>query len=93
MMHLPLISLVVRRFTKRRGLLSGIAISGVGFGIAIIPLIASQLIVSYKWRNAELYLGIATVIIIILLAQVMRIKPPPETPTEIPEKRELHASV
>lgn len=93
MMHIPLISLVVKHFRKKRGLLTGIALSGVGFGIAVVPLIASQLIVSYKWRNAELSLGIAAIAIIILLAQLLRKPPEPETAEVITQTPATTASV
>ncbi|MBP1707419.1 MAG: sugar phosphate permease, partial [Chloroflexi bacterium] len=41
--YVPLVSLIARWFGRRRGLMAGIAISGIGIGIAVVPTIASQL--------------------------------------------------
>jgi OFA family oxalate/formate antiporter-like MFS transporter len=43
-MIVPMMSLVIRWFVKRRALMSGILVAGPGFGIITIPLFSSYLI-------------------------------------------------
>jgi sugar phosphate permease len=71
-MYVPIVSLIATWFTKRRGLMSGIGIAGVGFGIGVIPASASQLIVSFNWRTSLFIVGIASLILIVLLAQLLK---------------------
>jgi len=71
-MYVPPVTMIARWFTRRRGLMSGIGISGIGFGIGIMPAIASQLIVSFAWRNALLYLGIFNLIAIAFLGCLLK---------------------
>ena len=73
--YVPLISAVSRWFTKRRGLMSGIVVSGVGFGGVIMPPIASQLILNYGWRNAYIIFGALVLAVIIIAAQCLRPDP------------------
>ncbi len=74
-MYVPLVSTVARWFEKRRGLMSGIGISGLGFGIGIIPAFASQLIISFSWQTSLLILGAVNLILITLFAQILRSGP------------------
>jgi MFS family permease len=71
-MYVPPVTLIARWFTRRRGLMSGIGISGIGFGIGIMPAIASQLIVSFDWRTALLGLGIFNLVAITMLGCLLR---------------------
>lgn len=50
-------------FDKDRGLALGIAIAGVGLGVAVMPLIATQMIAAYGWRTAFVGLGGAIIVI------------------------------
>jgi MFS family permease len=50
-------------FDRRRGLAMGIAMAGVGIGVAIVPQIAALLITTFSWRTA--YLGLAVLVIVI----------------------------
>ena len=75
-MYVPLVSLIARWFTKRRGLMSGIGVAGIGFGIGVIPALASQLIVSFNWRTSLLILGVATLVLLLVLAQLLKRMPP-----------------
>jgi MFS family permease len=45
-------------FDRQRGLALGLAMAGVGLGVALIPQIASVLIAKYGWREAFVGLGI-----------------------------------
>ena len=66
---------VVRWFSKKRGMMSGIMKVGTGVGIMTMPLISSALIRAFKWRNSYLIIGIATMLLVIPLAQLMRRDP------------------
>jgi len=50
--YTPSIASVQPWFTKRRGLASGIASSGVGAGTLILPVLVSYLLGSVDWRSA-----------------------------------------
>ena len=71
----PLTSTVARWFTKRRGVMTGITISGVGVGVIVVPPLASHLIVSYGWRTSYLIIGVAALALITLAAQFLRRDP------------------
>ncbi len=71
----PLASTVVRWFVKRRGMMTGIAVSGLGVGTLIMSPIANWLISIYGWRTSYLVIGITASILIILLAQFLRRDP------------------
>jgi len=68
----PLLSTVARWFIKRRGLMTGIAVSGIGVGTVIASKISSQLIISYGWRTSYLIMGIIVLALIMLAAQFLR---------------------
>jgi len=80
--YIPLASTIARWFGKRRGLMTGIATSGVGLGIAIVPVISTRLILSYDWRTAVLIVGGATIALIMLMAQFLRREPQKEGPAQ-----------
>ena len=71
----PLVSTVARWFVKRRGLMTGIVVSGIGLGTAIMPPVANWLISSYGWRTSFIIIGIITLALIILAAQFLRRDP------------------
>jgi MFS family permease len=48
----PSVASVQRWFAKRRGLASGIAVSGIGFGTLILPFVATPLMGVVGWRGA-----------------------------------------
>lgn len=71
----PLASTVARWFVKGRGMMTGIAVSGIGAGILVLPPVANWLIVNYEWRTAYVVMGIAASGMLILLAQFLRRDP------------------
>ena len=71
----PLVSIVARWFVKRKGLITGIVVSGTGTGIVIMPSIASRLITSYGWSTSYLILGVIALVLIILAAQFLKRDP------------------
>jgi MFS family permease len=68
----PLMSTIARWFTKRRATMTGIAVTGNALGVMTIPILATSLIASYEWRSSYLFIGIATLIIIMGAAQLLR---------------------
>jgi MFS family permease len=60
--YVPAVGAVPRWFARRRGLASGIASSGIGFGTLIVPPLASLLITDVGWRETYLILGVLAVI-------------------------------
>ena len=71
----PLASTVSRWFVKRRGLMTGIVVSGAGVGMMIMPLLASWLISSYGWRTSYIVIGIIVLVSMISAAQFLRREP------------------
>ena len=71
----PLMSIVVRWFTKKRALMSGILSAGPAFGIVVMPLVFTLLISDYGWRTSYLMLGVIVLVIIVLAALFLRRDP------------------
>jgi MFS family permease len=61
--YVPAIGAVQRWFVHRRGLASGLAVSGIGVGTLVMPPLATWLIGAFGWREAYLVLGIFAAII------------------------------
>lgn len=55
--YVPAVGAVQRWFVKRRGLASGLAVSGIGVGTLVMPPLASLAIAGLGWRGAYLLLG------------------------------------
>ena len=72
---IPLRSTVVKWFAKRRGLMTGIVVAGIGLGGVIMPPIANWLITTYGWRTSYTVVAIAAFVLIAGLAQFMRRNP------------------
>ncbi len=70
-----LLSTVARWFVKARGAMSGIVKAGTGMGILIMPLVANWLIYTRGWRTACVVLGVLSLAIVILGAQLLRRDP------------------
>lgn len=73
--NVTLLSTAMRWFSKKRGLFSGIVKVGTGLGIMIIPLLSSQLINAYGWRNTFIILGVICLVVVPPLAQLLRRDP------------------
>ena len=72
---IPMVSTVARWFVKRRGLMTGVVVAGIGLGTMFIPPIASRLIAAYGWSNSYIIVGIIALVFIILAAQFLRRDP------------------
>jgi len=68
----PLLSTVAKWFDKRRTLMSGIVIAGVGIGGLIGPPVISRLIAAYDWSLSYIILGVATLLFILLATWFLR---------------------
>lgn len=71
-MYVPVVSMITRWFPHNAGLMAGIGISGIGFGIGVVPLLASRLVVLLEWRSALFIVGAASLILITLLARLLK---------------------
>jgi MFS family permease len=66
---------VGRWFVKRRGLMMGIVLAGMGAGTIIGPLVATWLISVYDWRTSFLILGSIASVCVMVSAQFLRRNP------------------
>jgi MFS family permease len=61
--YVPALGAVQRWFTKRRGVASGLAVSGIGVGTLVMPPLATALIDALGWRSAYLALGCGAAVV------------------------------
>ncbi|GFN25707.1 oxalate:formate antiporter [Achromobacter denitrificans] len=61
--YVPVIGAVQRWFLRRRGLASGLAVSGIGVGTLLVPPLASALIDQWGWRVAYMALAAAVAVL------------------------------
>ena len=73
--YVPVLSTIARWFDKRRGMMSGITLTGIGTGTVIMPLLANWLVSSYGWRTAFIAIGIVSLVLFISAAQFFRRDP------------------
>jgi len=71
----PLVSTCARWFIKRRGMMSGIISSGIGFGMVIFPPVANQLIAGFGWRTSFIIMGISAAVIMLISAMLLQRDP------------------
>ena len=71
----PMISTISKWFVKRRGMITGIVLSGVSLGTIIMPPLATWLIITYGWRTAYIIIGLAAMIVIIPATQFIKRDP------------------
>ena len=69
--YVPALGAVQRRFDKKRGLASGLAVSGIGIGTLLMPPIASHLIDSIGWRHAYIALGASALLLGLVAASLL----------------------
>jgi MFS family permease len=72
----PYANSVAQWFDRGRGLALGIAMAGVGLGVAIVPQIAERLIAHFGWRGGYIGLGI-TILIVAWLPVAIFLREPP----------------
>jgi len=71
----PLVSTIARWFVKRRGMMTGLVVAGVGAGTMIMAPTTRWLISSYGWRTSYLIIGIISLVLISLAARFVRRDP------------------
>ncbi len=69
------LSTITRWFVRRRGAMTGVAKVGTGVGQLLVPVIAAALIGAFGWRNAAFIIGTASLLILVVVAQLMRRDP------------------
>lgn len=76
MAYVPAVGAVQRWFVRKRGLASGLAVSGIGAGTLVIPLIAAGTIEWLGWR--ETYLLLAAIALLVGLPAALAIEHSPD---------------
>ena len=56
--YVPAVAAIQRWFIRRRGLASGVAVSGIGLGTVCMPLLTSAIISAAGWEAAYVTLGV-----------------------------------
>ncbi|MGS1005867.1 MFS transporter [Achromobacter anxifer] len=74
--YVPVVGAVQRWFVRRRGLASGLAVSGIGVGTLLVPPLARALIDLWGWRAA--YLALAATVAILGCAAARWIENSPQ---------------
>jgi MFS family permease len=85
--YAPSISVVQRWFVKRRGLASGLAVTGIGLGTLGMPVFSAALIHWSDWRTA--YLVISILVLICGLGAAILITESPEIRGLAPDGDEI----
>lgn len=73
--YVPALGAVQRWFTRRRGLASGLAVSGVGVGTAVMPPVAALLIGDLGWREAYVVIGSVAAVVGVGMALLLEDDP------------------
>lgn len=71
----PLLSTVAKWFVKRRTLMTGVVIAGLGIGGLIGPPVISRLIATYDWLMSLIIVGIAVLLFVVIAAQFLKRDP------------------
>lgn len=75
--YVPAVAALQRWFNRKRGLATGIAVSGIGVGTLAGPPLAKLLIDHFGWRGA--WIGLALVALAAALFSIITIRRSPET--------------
>jgi len=67
-----LVSHAAHWFQHRRGLMTGLVVSGIGLGAIIVPPLANRLISIYDWRTSYIILGASVIATSVLLSQLLK---------------------
>jgi len=71
----PIMSTIARWFVRRRNLMTGIVLTGVGVGTLIAAPVASRLISAYGWHVSYMIVGGTVLVVVISVAQLLRRDP------------------
>ncbi len=70
--YVPLLSTLARWFIQRRSLMTGVAMSGIGVGVIIMPPISGWLISTYGWRESYIIMGVIVLVSVVIAALFLR---------------------
>ncbi len=73
--YIVALAMLIKWFPDRRGFITGLAVAGFGGGAVITGLVAAALIKSIGVGSTFLYLGIAYLVVIVVVAQFFRTAP------------------
>jgi MFS transporter, OFA family, oxalate/formate antiporter len=73
--YIVALAMLIKWFPDRRGFITGLAVAGFGGGAVITGLLAAALIKSIGVGSTFLYLGIAYLVVIVVVAQFFRTAP------------------
>ncbi len=73
--YVPAVGAVQPWFVARRGFASGLAVSGIGVGTLLGPLLASALIESIGWRQSFILMGVGAAALGVAAAAFLENKP------------------
>src|SRR3989442_2727662 len=73
--YIVALAMLIKWFPDRRGFITGLAVAGFGGGALITGPVAAALIASVGVNNTFLYLGIAYLVVIVVVAQFFRTAP------------------
>jgi len=71
----PIVSTIARWFIKKRGMMTGFVVAGVGAGTMVMVPVVRWLISSYNWRTSYIIIGVATLVVIVSAAQFLKRDP------------------
>ena len=74
-LYAPVLSLIARWFVRKRGFMTGLALTGLGIGQLVAPPIISRLIALYDWRYTYIVLGITVIVVVVLATQFLKRDP------------------
>ncbi len=92
--YVPTLGIVQRWFRARRGLASGIAVSGIGLGTLVVPSVATQIIALGGWRVTYLLMALMPLVGGMVVALFLPSSPARRGlyPDGVPPKEETLAS-
>jgi MFS family permease len=71
----PLMTLTARWFVRKRGMMTGVVVSGTGVGALAGPPVAQILMTHYGWRTSYTVLGAVVLVVMVFCAQLLRSAP------------------
>lgn len=78
--YVPTLAIVGGWFTKRRNAALGVAATGTGCGMLVMPPLAATLIEQFGWRHANMILGVGCALLLAICASVSE-RPPLASPS------------
>jgi MFS family permease len=72
---IPLMTTISRWFVRRRGMMTGFAVAGSGFGTIVMPLVATGLLSLYTWRTSFVIIAVIALMLIIPAALFLKRDP------------------